>query len=510
MMDFYHMTIGNLLRSVCLAAAVLAAIPLSAHADGQTLSDDARFEQQTKDILQSLQVNADPTASIQPVHDEAIVLRAGESQIVAMPIGSARMVHVEGAFTAATVVTPDVADINIINHSMVQVVARKEGSTDIVFVSASGAEYKAHLVVAANAGPVQAALNVALPHSGIVASAVNGAIMLSGSTADATTADTAMLIARRFVADQVSGVVNNIQILGVQQVMLRVHVAEVNRTVIKDLGLNTAIGTFNGGTVIGNLPNLANGLNTTAGAAALAEQTNPVAYFSSKAFGTQFTTVANALESQGLVRTLSEPTLVTESGKTATMLAGAQYPIPSISQSGVTGTSYQNFGVSLSFTPTVNSSNNIGLDIATEVSSLAQNVSFPNGTGGSFNVPVFDTRKASTSVELPSGGSIVIAGLISNDFQNTVAGIPGLKDIPILGKLFSSAAFQRDETELVISVTAYLVEPTDAANIQDPTAGLQPPSDSDLYLLNRLTGASGRQLSTPPGVAVSDFGYITE
>ena len=487
-------------------------------------------EQQTRSILDSLRVNGGTAAPL-PVRDRPAMLSAGNIQDIALPVGGAQTVTVPGTFDRAIVVVPDVADVIVLSPGRIQVVARREGSTDLVLSSPSGQNYKAHITVTANASPVQNAVSAAMPGEHFTVTAVNGALMITGSTRDAVAATTALNIAKRFVTDP-NNVVNNIQVLGAQQVMLKVRVAEVNRTVLKQLGLSTSLAQSptGGGSgvsqVIGNDPllnqygtgsRIATGggtsLNTTGGVQdllALGAATNPVAFLSTKAFGSVFTTVASALESEGLVKTLAEPNLVTQSGKTASMLAGSQYPVPTISQSGRTGTEYHNFGVSLAFTPTVMTPTSINLEIATEVSTKAESVTFPDGAGGTFAVPVFNTRRANTTVELPSGGSIVIAGLVSTDMANTLSGVPGLKDIPILGQLFSSVAFTRDETELVISVTSYLVEPTDARSLGDPQQGMHPVNDVDLYLLARMLGRGTRPVAPPPQGVEHSFGYITE
>jgi pilus assembly protein CpaC len=504
------------LRAVTFAA--MAASALLAHAP------QARAQEQmdgpTRAILDSLRVNDVRGA----MPERPTKLAPNTAEDFGMVIGGARLVDLPGSFDKATTVIPEVADVNVLAPGRVQIVARKEGSTDIVFTDQSGSSYKLHVTVTLNAAPIQAAIDAALPGERILATAINGSIVLSGSTRDATAATTAAAVARRFVSNP-ENVVNSIQVMGGQQVLLRVRVSEVSRTIVKQLGLDTAVGKAPNA-VFGSSPGLAAygygaapgdsalGLPANAGGGpnltALGAVANPVGYISTKALGGVFTAVASALESQGLVRTLASPDLVAQSGKTASMLAGSQYPVPQVSQSGTTGTEYRNFGVSLAFTPTVLSPNSIGLDIATEVSTLGQNVTFPGSNGGSFNVPIFNTRKASTTVELPSGGSIVIAGLVSSDFENTLSGIPGLKDMPILGKLFSSANFQHNESELVISVTAYLVQPTDAAAVAGPTDALPPPSDLDLYVLNRLTGVASRRLASPPRGIERAFGYITE
>lgn len=525
------------LASITAVALLLAGVaPVRARAEpgavvpplpGMAASEQMAFDQQARAILEGLRVNDAGAASA--VRERPTRLVPGTPELMAVPIGGARTITLSGPYDTVVVASPDIVQVVPLTTTRVQLVARAAGSTDVVFTAGTGETWKARVTVAVNALPVQSAISAALPGERITATAVNGSLVLTGTTRDAVAANTAMNIARRFVADQINGVVNDIRVLGGQQVMLRVRVAEVSRNVIKQLGLNTAVGTSAGG-VGGNAPglsafgrggaptgisgtnpaNLANPTNGLAPLLALGGAANPVAFISSRALGTVFTSVASALESEGLVRTLAEPNLVTQSGKTANMLAGAQYPVPSISQSGRLGTEYRNFGVSLAFTPTVVSATAIGLDIATEVSTRAENVAFPDGAGGTFNIPVFNTRRATTTVELPSGGSIVIAGLVSSDFQNTMSGLPGIKDVPILGKLFGSVDFQRHETELVISVTAYLVEPTDSAQIASPTDGMVAPSDVDLYVLNRLTGNASRALARAPAGVERNFGYITE
>jgi pilus assembly protein CpaC len=524
------------IRAFRFLAAGIFLLPSVAMADGPAPAQatpsgpgESAFDRRARDILDQLKVNdvqAPAYAAIPAARERPAHLAAGTSESIYLPIGGARTVTLPGPFESAVVVSPEVAQVIVATPGRVQIIARTSGTTDVVFTAASGETYKARVTVTMNAGPVEDALRAALPGERIQATAVNGSVVLSGSTRDAAAATTAVNIARRFVQDAQNGVVNNIQILGGQQVMLRVRVAEVDRTVMKQLGLNTALGT-GAGTTGGNAPGLAAyGMNAPVGTIsgqnpgnpaggiapllALGAATNPIGFISSKAFGTVFTTVASALESEGFVRSLAEPNLVTQSGKSASMLAGAQYPVPTVSQSGRSGTEYRPFGVSLAFTPTVQSANSIQLDIATEVSSIGQSVTFPDGNGGNYSIPVFNTRKATTSVELPSGGSIVIAGLMSNDMQNSLSGLPGIKDIPIIGKLFSSVNFQHNQSELVISVTAYLVGPTDAAAVASPTDSVTTPSDLDLYLLNRLSGSSSRHLGPPPPRTERDFGFITE
>ena len=448
----------------------------------------------------------------------ALTLSSGASTPVNMSIGSARTLILPGEFDRATLVLPEVAEIIALSKNRVQVMARQAGSTDMVFTNtATGASFRAHITVGLDASPVQSAISGALPREKITATSIGGSIVLGGSTRDAATAAQATAIARRFVTDPLNGVINNIQVLGAQQVLLQVRVAEVSRNVVRQFGMNSAV-RF-GNSVVGNA-NLSTSTSTTggklsiggAGFDTLATVANPVGYLSTKVLGGLLNTTLNALESDGLVRLLAEPNLTTMSGQTANFLAGQQYPIPVVGLNGTGGTEYRNFGVQLAFTPTVLSSNNISLQIMTELSTKADSVGIPSG-GVVAQVPIFNVRRATTTVEMPSGGSIAIAGLIQSDFQNSLSGFPGIRNIPILGRLFSSTDFQRRESELVIIVTPYLVESSDPSNhLSAPTDGLIPPTDLDLYFMSRLTGANSRRgtsASVPASVA-RNVGFITE
>ncbi len=477
-------------------------------------------------ILDSLRVNLPPGVTPGPVRDNAIVsLNSTTTTQINVPVGGTRTVTLPGAFDRGVLVVPEVADVILITPGRLQVLARQAGSSDVIFTnSQTGETFRGSITVSINPAPVQAAISAALPNDRIEVTAVNGTLLLKGSTRDPNSAQQALAIARRFVADQ-AGVISQIQVLGGQQVMLRVRVAEVNRSVIKQLGINTAFSR--GNNVIGNSPGLSgfglgssiSDINTTGGFNPLAAITegalgaNPAAAISARALGGFLTASLSALESQGLVRTLAEPNLVAITGQTASFNAGGQYPIPTVSgTNGNVGTEYRNFGVSLSFTPTVINAGSIGLQIATEVSAIGESVAFPGSNGSTVAMPIFNVRKASTSVELPSGGSIAIAGLISNELRNNLSGLPGVSRIPVLGRLFSSVDFQRRESEVVITIQAFLVDATDAGRpLVLPTDNLPTPSDADVYFLNRLTGAMNRPaVGSAPLSVRRRVGYITE
>jgi pilus assembly protein CpaC len=217
--------------------------------------------------------------------------------------------------------------------------------------------------------------------------------------------------------------------------------------------------------------------------------------------------VLQALERNGLVRVLAEPNLTAVSGESAKFLAGGEFPVPAgVDTQGNIKIEFKPFGVGLGFTPVVLSDGRINLRLSTEVSQISneQSVTLQN-----LVVPGLSVRRAETSVELPSGGSLVIAGLLQNDIQKSIDGIPGLKDIPVLGALFRSSDFQNNETELVIVVTPYLVNAVNEDQLRLPTDGFTPASDFDSYFLGQLHGVYKRK-ATPGTSLQGPFGYIME
>ena len=231
------------------------------------------------------------------------------------------------------------------------------------------------------------------------------------------------------------------------------------------------------------------------------------ATFASGAF-TALSTMIDALEQQGLVKTLAEPNLTAVSGENANFLVGGEFPIPIPQDDSQITIEFREFGVLLTFTPVVLSSGAISLKISTEVSQLSTQGQV---TLSNFIIPALTVRRAETTVEMPSGGTMIIAGLLQNDIRNTIDGFPGLKDIPVLGALFRSVAFKKNETELVITVTPYLVLPVSESAVTLPTDGFAPASDFDLYLLGRLHDVYRREEETTAlGRVQGPIGYIME
>ena len=213
------------------------------------------------------------------------------------------------------------------------------------------------------------------------------------------------------------------------------------------------------------------------------------------------------MERDGLVRTLAEPNLTAVSGETAKFLAGGEFPIPVVDSDGKLSVTFKEFGVGLAFTPVVMSEGRISLKIETEVSELTDAGAV---TLSNISIPALKKRQAKSTVELPSGGSLAIAGLISDDTRQNIDGFPGLKDVPMLGTLFRSRDFTKNETELVVIVTPYMVRPTARQNLARPDDGLAPASDLKANFLGHLNRVYGKGRELPPGGLKGDYGFIVE
>lgn len=390
---------------------------------------------------------------------------------------------------------PEIADVIVRSPRQVYVSAKALGDTNIFFLGRNG-ELLRRLEVAVrlDVQTLSQTLRDMLPDERIEASAVNDTIFLKGKARSAAAAANAVGIARRFVAAD-TNVVNMMQVSGEQQVLLRVRVAEIQRSALKEIDVQSTLNLQANEFVLSAL---------TAGGA-----TTAVPFGGATITGGSGAVSMAVLEQHGLVKTLAEPNLTAVSGEEAKMLAGGEFPLPvAEDDQGRITVEYKPFGVSLGFIPVILGPGRISLKIATEVSALSATQAVSVGL---ITLPTLTVRRASTTVELPSGGSLMIAGLLSNDITSTLAGLPGLKDLPILGALFRSSSFQQNETELVITVTAYVVEPADHKAIALPTDGFIPASDLDRYLLGRLSDVylrRGRQV--PADGLQGPLGYIVE
>jgi pilus assembly protein CpaC len=308
-------------------------------------------------------------------------------------------------------------------------------------------------------------------------------------------------------------IINRMAVRGPNQVNLRVRIAEVQRSVLKQIGVNwdalVSAGSFSFGLATGN-PAIGAGLGGfgTRNFPALGTGNVDSIVGGLRTNRLNINSVIDALENEGLVTVLAEPNLTAVSGETASFLAGGEFPIPIAQQNNTITVQFKKFGVSLAFTPTLLNDGQISLKVRPEVSQLSTNgeVRFSG-----FAIPAITTRRAETTVELGSGQSFAIAGLLQNDINHSVRRLPGLGDLPILGALFRSDAFQRNESELVIIVTPYVVRPTSETAMSTPTDGLTMPSDVErlktapLYVNKPVAeapavrGTEGRRLVGPAG-----------
>jgi pilus assembly protein CpaC len=422
---------------------------------------------------------------------------AGE---MVVPVNKSQTLRVDRSFSRALIGNPEIADIVPLTDRSLYVLGKKTGSTSLTIYDRQNQLVAVmDLVVGPDVQGLKRQLFDLLPNEQVGARVSNDSLVLSGTVASAAAVDRAVQIAETYAPGKV---VNMMGVGSAQQVMLEVRFSEMNRNTARQLGINTAFRN-NDGDILGGTGNDA--VNT----ALLTDQLGrPVVDIASilESFGviaTNFsignlniTGVLDALETKGLVTTLAEPNLVAMSGDTASFLAGGEFPIPvARNNSGDDGVGtitieFKEFGVSLAFTPTVLEDGLINLVVAPEVSSIDPNSSI---TLQGLVIPGLRTRRAKTTLELRDGQSFAIAGLIRNDFEDTVRQIPLLGSIPIIGTLFRSTGFRKQETELVIVVTPRLVRPTTPENIALPTDRVRPPSDADLFLFGRtdVTASKG-------------------
>jgi pilus assembly protein CpaC len=309
----------------------------------------------------------------------------------------------------------------------------------------------------------------------------------------------AVAIAGRFAPERVTSL---LKVAGNQQVMLAVRFAEVSRSVVKQLGVGNLLQFRNGDVDI---------LLDSGDGPSFDPLSFGLASLGIAAGDLRLNTLIDALEERGLVKVLAEPNLMALSGGSAKFLAGGEFPIPVGQDDNEVTIEFKEFGISLSFTPTVLGRDLINLDLFTEVSAVDPTLSIRLGL---VQVPGLRTRRARTTVELENGQSFAIAGLLSDDFRDSVRALPVLGDLPILGQLFRSNGFRAEQTELVVVVTPYLVRPQPVARLRLPTDGFVPPTTADLFLFGRTEGAAPAQPGAGPALSggglAGQHGYILQ
>ena len=396
-------------------------------------------------------------------------------------VGKGQIIKLSRPAAHVFIADPDIADIDVRSPDYIYVYGLKVGETSLhALDSNSNTIMQADVIVSPNYSNVSKILKEVLPQSNVHFSAAANGLIVEGEVNTPEDAEKALAIINAS-SDSGTKVVNMLKIRGSDQVMLRVRIAEVSRTELKNFGINLG-DILNRGSFAFGLLSGRPFVDPTAFAGVSQNNGDNVLTIGGRLASNNITGVIDALETQGLVKTLAEPNLTAKSGESASFLAGGEFPIPVPQQNGVTTIEYQQYGVQLDFTPTVLSNDKISLKVAPNVSSLATStVTIANN-----NVPSLTIRKASTTVELGSGESFAIAGLLQNDATNNINKFPWLGDIPVLGALFSSNDFQKDETELVVIVTPYIVHGVkDGTKLMTPTDGLTIPNDADRILLGK-------------------------
>jgi len=401
---------------------------------------------------------------------------AQKSKPIYIPLGKAELVRINGAIADVLVANPDIIDVVAVQADRLYVSGLQVGDTNIIALDSMGNIVKqVDIHVKYDLTAIQALVEELFPDEQVKVGSIHDQILLTGKVSNAGVAAKISNIVGHYVSDlqdsdkTVDELISNLlDVRGEQQVTLQVKIVEAQRSVLKQLGLETQLNDpleganqlfdtipFTSTTNVGDSAGIAAGAglafaNPNAASLRVFKDTG-VRALGSLGF------MINALEEQSLLNVLAEPNLTTVSGEQAGFLAGGETPVPSgLDQRGNVVVEFRKFGVSLNFKPIVMSDQRISLQMDTEVSSINFENAIPTGT---VQVPGFDVRRAETTVELPSGGSIMIAGILQSESVQGLKGLPGIKNTPVLGDLLSSDSFEREETELVVIVTPYLVEP---------------------------------------------------
>jgi pilus assembly protein CpaC len=446
----------------------------------------------------------------------------GAHQRITLSQDKAAVVQLDTDARDVLVSNPDMVDAVVRTPRRIFLLATKVGQTNAFFFDGEGKQILAlDIRVEKDVVDLAGLMRASLPNSSIAVQSMNDNVVLTGTVSSALESTRAADLAARFAGDP-KKVVNMLSVAGGAQVMLKVRIAEMNRNIAKQFGVNVEGAKILGGSTpasFSSVPQFAlvgqalNDLNggaaglvcpVTNAAGSTSTVQNPFQVWrggGSCAIGNNVQGSLQALERVGLVHMLAEPNLTAVSGETAKFLAGGEFPVPAgRDQQGNISVQFKPFGVGLSFTPVVLSGGRISLQLSSEVSELTNTGSFTvQGVGGNgVTIPALSVRRAQTTVELPSGGSFAVAGLMQHNTKQVIEGFPGAKDLPVLGALFRSRDFADDQTELVVLISAYLVEPNTESAFAAPTDGFVAPTDPETILLGRLNAVYKKKPSDKP------------
>lgn len=487
-----------LVRSVALvlAASMCAGGMASAAAPKKAAASKGR---------QTARVGVPPSGTTRPTSE--VLLSVGQGQMVQLPT------NVADVWTS----NPQAADVYVNSPRQIYVYGKEGGEATIYATTAGGAvAYSTNVRVSQNITSVDRMLKMAMPDADIKVTNAGQLAVLTGTVASPQDAAVAEQLVKAYLNPGVDTsnastplkimVISRLRTATPLQVNLQVKIAEVNRSVVKELGVNL----LNNDTTGGFLFSVAQGRNfgsitstptsTTYNFNNLGQGAGKTSIgLAGRFLGLDLAGAIDLAETEGLVTTLAQPNLTALSGETASFLAGGEFPVPISQDLGTISIEYKQYGVSLAFTPVVLADGRISMRVRPEVSELSTEGTIRlNG----FDVPGLSTRRAETTVELGSGQSFMIGGLLRNSQTNAIDRAPGLGNLPILGALFRSTRYRKAETELVIIVTPYLVKPVSANQIALPTDGFQSATDAERYLLGKLqsgkTGAERPKPTTAP------------
>ncbi len=428
-----------------------------------------------------------------------------------LPVNRSSLVEMPDAVKEIVIANPDIADVHVNNSKNLTFIGKNVGSTNIRIFDDSGKLVKTlDVSVGYDLPAIRRALKNLIPDETIGVEMINTSVALTGQVRNNNAIERALKITQEYLgnssansaaklavggqdADPYPKILNMLKLVSGQQVMLRVRVSEVNRDALKRLGVDPSF-VLGGGNVSfnGALGSAISGLavgataNNTLAASDTFRGTSGFTWSSNS--NHRVGAVINALERDGLIKTLAEPNLVAVSGEQADFLAGGEIPVvtPSVGTVGTAATAtveYKPFGVSVKFTPDVLSENRIRMLVQPEVSEISTANSV---VMSGFVIPSITTRRARTTVELAPGESFMIAGLIKDNTKASIDQLPGLKELPVLGALFRSTEFQRNESELVITVTPYIVDPLKASEVKTPSDDFRPASQMEMFFYGAL------------------------
>ena len=505
-----------LISALSASAAVLAlaaSVTPAAAADGDAAPKSGPA---IISVPASMAASSTASASAAPATTSSIPHDSTRTRFLALGVGKSAVIDLPRDAKDVLVADPKIANAVIRSSQRAYIIGSAVGQTNVVFFDADGQQIAAYdIAIKRDLNGVRAALKQLLPAANIQAEGIGDSVMLTGSVATPVEAQQAGDVVARLVGSA-DKVVNSIVVRGRDEVMLKVTVAEVQRNIIKQLGIDIGA-NMNYGTAVVNFNN-AN--PCTANNGPLVGSNGLVASALNKAGVPTVTATLRAMESAGVVHTLAEPNLTAISGESATFISGGEFPIPTgvtcqTTTQGAIGqcvqtVSFKKFGISLNFTPVVLTEGKISLRVMTEVSEVSLDNALQGGSGGT-TIPSIKTRRAETTVEIPSGGSLAMAGLIQEQTKQAINGMPGVDQIPVLGQLFRSQDFVKNQTELMVIVTPYVVRAVAQKDLSRPDDGFAPASDAQSALfaqINRIYGVPAKVDQI--GNYQANFGFIID